>query len=80
MIGRLNPGSQERAGEGNLQMGAVFAACAGCHEVNGKGAALAIGLVGWRVMQCVAVMEHDPTGRQVDDGCTVYIHVIARVE
>ena len=46
----------------------------GRHEMDGKGATLTIGPVGWRVMQGLAVVEHDAACREFDGDRLVVVH------
>ena len=48
--------------------------------MDSKGPALAIGSVGWRVMQGLTVVEHDAAGRELDNDCLVLVHGGADVE
>ena len=51
-----------------------------CHKMNDKSAALAVGRVGWGVMQRLAVMYQRPAGRSVNNDRILLIDFIPQIE
>ena len=53
---------------------------AGGHKVDGKGATLAVGVVGWGKVQGLAVVEERAAGGQIDDGGLGLVDLVADIE